>query len=259
MRRSCLITWTGRSLRPDGGDDAAFAWKMFKYRLLVALDRPQELEAALRDWIKPEDADNYWRRALGFLLAEQGRFAESIALFEKIEADDELSPTDYRVLAGWYQVVGQQDKHERALMQIFLATEEWQLRNWLNQQLQPWQRQDGELPSELDRDVLRVFAALFRKSSQPQDHLWQLREFYQATRDFRLLADLPDAVVGHTAGRVYPFLQNMSTVLSEIRDEATADSLIERIEAARLKARRRSMRGRWICWNCWSNGAAAKC
>jgi tetratricopeptide (TPR) repeat protein len=208
---------------------------MFKYRLLVALDRPQELEAALRDWIKPEDADNYWRRALGFLLAEQGRFAESIALFERIEADDELSPTDYRVLASWYQVVGQQDKQERALMQIFLATEEWQLRNWLNQQLQPWQRQDGELPSELDRDVLRVFAALFRKSSQPQDHLWQLREFYQATRDFRLLADLPDAVVGHTAGRVYPFLQHMNTVLSEIRDEATADSLIERIEAARVE------------------------
>ncbi|MCL4202229.1 MAG: hypothetical protein KJ000_07025 [Pirellulaceae bacterium] len=231
-----LLDYLDRAIaQTDNGDDATFAWKMFKYRLLVALDRPQELEAALHDWIKPEDADNFWRRALGFLQAEQGRFAESIALFEKIEADDELSPTDYRVLANWHQVVGQSDKHERALMQIFLATEEWQLRNWLSQRLQPWQRQEGELPGELDRDVLRVFAALFRKSSQPQDHLWQLREFYQATRDFRLLADLPDAVLGHTAGRVYPFLQNMTSVLGEIRDEATADSLIERIAAARAK------------------------
>jgi predicted Zn-dependent protease len=229
-----LLDYLDRAIaQTDGGDDATFAWKMFKYRLLVALDRAQELEAALRDWIKPEDADNYWRRALGFLQAEQGRFAESIALFEKIEADDELSPSDYRALANWHQVVGQQDKHERALMQIFLATEEWQLRNWLSQRLRPWQRQAGELPGELDRDVLRVFAALFRKSSQPKDHLWQLREFYRATRDFRLLADLPDAVVGHTAGRVYPFLQNMTTVLNEIRDEATADSLVERIDAAR--------------------------
>ncbi len=168
-------------------------------------------------------------------MAEQGRFDEAIELFERIEADDELSPTDYRVLAGWHQVLGQQERHERALMHIFLATEEWQLRNWLYERLRPWQRQDGHLPSELDRDVLRAFAALFQKSSQPQHHLQQLREFYRATRDFRLLADLPDAVLGHTAGRVYPFLQNMRDVLGEIREEATADSLVERIEAARTE------------------------
>jgi hypothetical protein len=62
-----LLDYLDRAIaQTDGGDDATFAWKMFKYRLLVALDRPQELEAALREWIKPEDADNYWRRALGF-------------------------------------------------------------------------------------------------------------------------------------------------------------------------------------------------
>ena len=79
-----------------------------------------------------------------------------------------------------------------------------------------------------------VFAALFEKASNPQNYLWQLREFYVATRDFRLLAGMADAVVGHTAGQVYPFLQSMGSVLGEIRDEATADSLIEQLaESAR--------------------------
>ena len=59
-----------------------------------------------------------------------------------------------------------------------------------------------------------------------------------ATRDFRLLAVLADAVVGHTAGQVYPLLQSMSGVLGEIRDEAAADSLVERIAAVRRRAKR---------------------
>ena len=86
-------------------------------------------------------------------------------------------------------------------------------------------------------EVLYAFTALFEKASQPQSYLWQLQQFYAATRDFRLLAGLADAVIGQTAERVYPFLQGMSGVLGEVRDEATADSIVERIVAARRRAK----------------------
>ena len=82
-----------------------------------------------------------------------------------------------------------------------------------------------------------AFTALFEKASQPQNYLNQLQQFYAATRDFRLLAGLGDAVLGHTAGQVYPFLQGMSGVLGEVRDEATADSIVERIVAVRRRAK----------------------
>jgi len=89
----------------------------------------------------------------------------------------------------------------------------------------------------LDKNVLRVFTALFEKSGNPQNYLYQLRQFYRATRDFRLLAGLADAVVGHTAAKVYPFLQGMGSVLEEVRDEATADSIIEHLATVRTRAK----------------------
>ncbi len=81
--------------------------------------------------------------------------------------------------------------------------------------------------------MLLVFGALLEKSGNPQNYVYQLAEFYRATRDFRLLEGLSDAVVGHTAGQVYPLLQNMDQVLREVQDEATADSLVERIAKVR--------------------------
>ncbi|MGA2258436.1 MAG: hypothetical protein ABSG53_27545, partial [Thermoguttaceae bacterium] len=105
--------------------------------------------------------------------------------------------------------------------------------------LRPWQYNNPQQPPprELDVEVLYALTALFEKASQPQNYLYQLQQFYAATRDFRLLAGLGDAVLGHTAGQVYPFVQGMSGVLGEVRDEATADSIVERIVAARSRAK----------------------
>ena len=93
------------------------------------------------------------------------------------------------------------------------------------------------LPGELDQQVLLAFRALFAKSGTPQSYVYQLREFYRATRDFRLLGVLADSVIGHTAGKVYPFLGQLKPVLDEIRDEATADTLVERIAQIRARAK----------------------
>ena len=211
-------------------------WKLLKYLLLVALDRPEDLEKSLGSWVRSDDPDNRWRLALGYLLAEQGRLAEAIELFEAVEADDELGPNDYRALAGWYMVVDRRQLHRRAIISSYKSMDEWRLSNWISAKLNPWQRNDQNLPGELDEEVMLVFAALFEKSGHPQNYLWQLREFYRATRDFRLLACLADGVIGHSAAKVYPFLQGMSSVLSEIRDEATADSAVKQIAQVRRRA-----------------------
>ncbi|MHC4180928.1 MAG: tetratricopeptide repeat protein, partial [Planctomycetota bacterium] len=212
-------------------------WKHFKYQLLVALDRPKELEKDLEQWTRVDDPDNFWRVSLGYLLAEQGKIDKAVKLLEAVENDDELGPSEYRTLANWYMVADDRDRHEETLIAAFKTMQEWQLNNWIHGKLRPWQRREGQLPAELDKDVLRVFIALFQKSGSPQNYLWRLREFYQATRDFRLLAGLADAVVGHTAARVYPFLQRMDTVFSEIREEATVDSIVEQIEKVRGRAK----------------------
>ena len=230
-------------------------WKLMQYQLLVALDRPRDLQKKLQGWIgegtvpsfvrrlgtrrrnwdcpPPAIDPNYWRLSLAYLLAEQGRIAEAIALFEAIAAADELSAADYRTLADWYLVVGRRPEHERAMIAALKATDQWRLYRWLYAELQPWQRTDAPPPRELDPQVPLAFAALLEKADQQQDYLGLLRQFYQTTRDFRLLAGLADAVVGHTAGHVYPMLQGMGPVLAEIRDEATADSLVEQLAQVR--------------------------
>ena len=212
------------------------AWKVYKVRLLVALDRPRDLEQALQEWIKVDDPDNRWRQALGLLLAEQGRVPEAIRMFEAIEKADELGAGAYRTLADWYLAANQREKHERTLLAAYRMLDENQMYGWLYRKLNPWLRQDGPLPTELDPDVMRFFTVLFEKSSSPQNYLGQLQQFYQACRDFRLLAVLADSVVGHSAGKVYPFLQGMQGVLGEIRDEATVDQLCGQIAKVRVRA-----------------------
>jgi predicted Zn-dependent protease len=212
-------------------------WKLFKFQLLIALDRPKDLEPALRQWIQSDDPVSRWRISFGNLLAEQGRIAEAIKILEAVEASDELGPAAYRALADWYMVVNRREEHERAQVAVYKTMDEYTMGRWLRAKLYPWQRADRNLPTELDQEVLLVFRALFEKSSNPADYLGYLQQFYQACRDFRLLSAMADAVVGHTAGQVYPFLQRMSGVLGEVRNEATVDEIIEHLNKVRTRAK----------------------
>ncbi len=201
------------------------------------LDRPKELEQALRQWARQDNDDSRWPTALAYLLAEQGRVADAIGQFEAVEAADELAPGAYRTLADLYLVQNQRDASERSSLAVYKTTPEYTLNRALALKLQPWQRGDGHLPTELDKEVLAMFAVLFDKSVSPQAYLYQLQLFYQASHDFRLLAVLPQAVIGHTAAGVYPFVQGMQPVLTEVRDEATADEIVQRIGMVRPQAR----------------------
>ena len=69
--------------------------------------------AGAAQWIAADGPVNRWRLALGYLLAEQGKLAEAIALFEAVAAADELGPAEYRTLADWYMAVDRREDHER--------------------------------------------------------------------------------------------------------------------------------------------------
>ncbi|MBS0265396.1 MAG: hypothetical protein JSS02_25905 [Planctomycetes bacterium] len=210
--------------------------KLLKFHLLVALDETRELRESLLAWMNGDDADNRWRLALGYVLAEQGAVPEAIALFAGVELSGDLGPQAYRALAGWYQAANRRADYDRARIRSFQTVEEWQLSRQIGAHLNAWQRA-ADRPNTLDEQVPLMFQALFEKASQPQNYLSQLQQFYQATRDFRLLAALADSLSGHTPGQVYAIVNGMQRVVSEIRDEAVADELVLKLTKVRDDSR----------------------
>ena len=209
-------------------------WRMTKFRLLVALDRPEELDKELRGWIRADVSTGPWRQMLARIIAERGKLDEAIQLFEACEHDHLLSAADYQSLADWYLVVNRREDYERCRIEAFVQTPEGNLNQLIGRSNNRWQQSNIPLPSELDENTLLAFKALFKKSAQPENYLWQLRSLYAASRDFRLLQILPDAVLGRSPQQVYAFIQSLhSQVLHELRNEATADELLSRIKKLR--------------------------
>ncbi|OWK43137.1 VIT domain-containing protein [Fimbriiglobus ruber] len=208
-------------------------WRAVTFQLLVALERPKELEAALTTWVAAGDADGRWRTALGYVRAELGQLKEAIALLETVRHDGDLGPADYRALAGWYMAVNDRAAHEKALVDALKSTDENTLSYFLQGHINAWRNGGAHAPTALDANVIRAFAVVFEKSASPQNYQWLLREAYLATHDFRLLAAVCDSVVGQSAGKIYPFLLSLQTVFNEIRDEAVVDEMAARIDTLR--------------------------
>ncbi len=229
-----LKKYVAAGLKWEG--DLAAPWKQAQFSLLVAVDQPEELERLLAEWIRTDAFPAPWQLALGRLQAERGKIEEAIRLFEAVQRETPLSPADYSALGDWYLVVDQKEQYQRAKIEVFKIMQEYQISNWIRQKREPYNRTDTPLPTEFDERVLFAFQALFEKSNQPQSYLYELREFYTATRDFRLLAMLPDSLTGRTPQQVYPFLRQLkSNVLYEMRNEATADEILKRIGEVRAK------------------------
>jgi len=234
------------------GDETSPAWKQHKYRLLIALDRSDELATALRQWIAQQDAlAPIWQLSLGYLLAEQGKLAEAIASFEQLRSNDRLAGEDLKALADWYMAINDQDKYRQARTAALHQTEEWQLRDIVVRELQQRERladpsqhvnpfgglePQAAVPSGVSDEVVEIFPVLFAKSSEPANHVDLLRQFYRATHDFRLLTGLADAVLGQSAGRIYPWLKQARHVLDDVREEAAVDSLAAHLVEVRQRA-----------------------
>jgi Flp pilus assembly protein TadD len=170
---------------------------------------------------------------LARLVAERGKLDEAIQLFEAAEKDKLLSAADFRMLADWYIASDRRAAYERSRIESFKQAPEHQLYNMLYQVRNRWMWPNQPLPSELDENTLFALRALFEKSASPENYLSQLRDLYAACRDFRLLEMLPDAVLGRSPQQAYSFLLNLDQVLSELRNEATADEIIARVRQLR--------------------------
>ncbi len=210
------------------------AWRSTKFQFLVALDRADDLERNLRTWVREDQTMSPWRQSLARLLAERGKLEEAISIFESCEKDKLLSSSDFRMLSDWYLVTNRRADHERAKLEVFKQMPEGNLGNSLYHVRNRWNQHGVPLPSELDENTLLTFKALFAKSASPENYLWQLREIYAASRDFRLLQMVPDAVLGRSPQQVYAYLNSLnSQVLYELRNEATADEILARVKSMR--------------------------
>lgn len=220
-----------------GGADA-LVWKEQRLSMLVALDQPKQLEQDLRRWIGEEDYAADKQLILARILAEQGKVTEAISLMETVERKVPLSGSDYASLANWYLVVDRKNDYQQARVKVFKQIEEGQISQWISQQRQAWNSSGVQHPTELDEQVLFAFQALFEKSNAPGNYVYPLRNFYTACRDFRLLKMIPDSVVGRTPQQVYTFLSQLqNNLLQEVRNEATADAIMERLQEVRNEAK----------------------
>ena len=219
----------------DRPAEAARPWRLTKFRLLIALDRPDELERELQAWLRADAPTAPWRVLLANLIAERGKIAEAVTLFEVAEKDKLLSSRDVRQLADWYLVLNRRDDYERTRIAAFKLIPENHISNVLYQ-VRNRLRYNNKLTSELDENTLFMIRALFEKSSNPENYLSQLRDLYATCRDFRLLQMIPDAVLGRSPQQIYTYLEALRhQLLSELRNEATADPIIARIRELRRR------------------------
>ncbi|MBI4585265.1 MAG: hypothetical protein HY717_14725 [Planctomycetes bacterium] len=213
-------------------------WRAARHLLLAALDRGGALEAALRESFSGGSPfeNTRWGRDLAHILAERNRLGEAVEVFERLERLGQLEAADYRALAGWRAALGRIEGEREARLRSWQALGEDEIAEWLRREQQRHERREAEAPEELEAEAPLAFTALFRKAKQPAKYLDLLRSFYEATKDFRLLESLPDAVLGQTAQRICPLLERLSSVTGLIQDEAAADRIKQRLDALSPRA-----------------------
>ncbi len=204
-------------------------WRYQIFRLLVVLDRPEELLRELQDWDFPGQVASEWKIAEGYLLAELGRVREAVEVFELIAAKNELGPKEFEVLGSWYLVLNEDERGEAAMRARYQAMPEHVLSQRLYQMSNRLSRQGEGVPETFDPDSLRILQVLLAKATQPQNYIHQINDLYSKVKDFRLLACIADGVRGHSPQRIYPFLAQTNQIIKNIHEEATCDLLVARI------------------------------
>ncbi|MEM7456000.1 MAG: VIT domain-containing protein [Planctomycetota bacterium] len=217
--------------------DAAVAraiedWKNVAFKWMIATARTDQLVERLEEWAAQDDAVHTWRHALGMLLAERGELESAIRHFELIETDGTLTAGDYTALATWYLVTDQREKYERATLKAFDAREVWQLDDYVRT-IANRLSDTSATPDDLDEKVFPAIESMLRRAPDPSSHIGSVNHLYRECKDFRVLAAVADSMIGQSARGIYPHLRSWQMVINEIRDEATADSILERIEILR--------------------------
>ena len=207
------------------------------FRLLVALDRVEELEKALLSWIRPDDVDVTWRVALAYVQAETGRLREAATTLETAATLAELGADEWERLATWYLVLKEDARREHALDRRDAALSEGELSNRLWQEANRVQRRGDGVPPELDPEALRYARALLFRAESPQMQVQPVLRLYGATKDFRLLESLADGLAGHSPEAQYAALEQVTQAISDVFEEATCDAVTARAGIALARAK----------------------
>ena len=223
------------------GGDVAAAWRRTKFQLLVALDRPDDLERELRDWIRDDVTTAPWRKYLALLVAERGKLDEAIQILEACEKDHLLAAGEYRTLATWYQTQNRREAYERARLESYKKMPEQYLE--LASSTRPLQTAGTATTTSRCRPSwTRTRCWPSRRCSRNRPiratTFIELRDLYAACHDFRLLQMAPDALLGRSPEQIYPFLEQLNdNLLFEMRNESTADEIVARIKKLREEKR----------------------
>lgn len=207
------------------------------FRLLVALDRVDELEEDLRGWVTRDDVTRTWRVPLAYVLAETGRVREAAEAMEAATAVVELTPHDWAALADWYLVLGEDAKRESALDRRYEGMDEWALSSRLWSARERLSRRGDGVPGEIEVETLHALRAYLSKTTERFNALDVVKDLYEPTKDFRVLEVVADGVLGRSPETLYAYLEQAAEVVGGIHEEAACDALAARIEALLAKAR----------------------
>ncbi len=212
-----------------------FDWKYQAYRLRVVLNQEEKIEQGLKEWseVAKEELDfekTFWVKALAYFNAEKSRLEQAAALFKRLEAIDELSPSDVLKLADWQIALDQRENAEASVKRAFYLKNENELNQWIHSHnyTLPWPR--GGVSKGFDPRVPWAYSMLLKKARNPNTYNWRLRSMYNSTKDFRVLACLADSLHGHSALNIYGILQTCNSIMERVNEEATCDRLVKRID-----------------------------
>ena len=213
-------------------------WRQLLYSLLLASEELEPLRQRLVAWFgdASEVEDRKWGRALAFLYAERGELEQAVGVLEQLIK--ELSYAEWQRLADLYVLLDRRADAARAELRSWEQLNEWRLQSGLNSDFYSrYQRRGKKVPEELQADVPVRFQALFRKAQRPERHGHLLRRYYGSTRDFRLLACVPEAALGAGSQRIYSLLNCFRQVTQLLQEEATFDRLQAQLVQLRERAR----------------------
>ncbi len=219
-----------RAHRPSKTAVSSIPWKEHLVRLLLALDRFSALEAQLEAWTVPAAAEARWYVMLGRLRAARGDFEGATRTWNEAAQRDGLMPAEYVTLGAWRLAHGDDSGHRAALRRRWETTSDSQINSFLWNEMYRVDRRGDDVPPDLDPEAVRALIVLLSKAPDPSSHIYLLERLYGVTKDFRLLAGLPDALTGHTPETTYRFLGRATRqVLRNVHEEATLDQIVARI------------------------------
>ncbi|MBL4848304.1 MAG: hypothetical protein JKY65_22525, partial [Planctomycetes bacterium] len=213
-------------------------WREVLYCYLTVVGGQDTLRKRLVEWFGEgkEVKERRWGRALAAALTETDELAKAAAILKALE--NELTHEEWRRLADYYHVLDRRDESRWAKVESWGHLNEWRLQQGLqNDFYQKYQRRGKKVPEELNEEVPIRFLALLRKSSRPQNHVYVLRNYYATTRDFRLLACVPEAAIGQSAQGIYQLAAGFRQISTLLQEEATLDQLTKHLEVVRKRAK----------------------